>query len=72
MSFKVFHENQTIVKISKFTVQCSLDTENTTKFISHVCFNIPDRRQEQMLLTIDKRGSKFARNSIFDCHLSVN
>ena len=23
-----------------------------------------------MLLTIDRRGSKIARNSVFDCHLS--
>ena len=23
-----------------------------------------------MLLTIDERGSKIARNSVFDCHLS--
>ena len=29
----------------------------------------PDRRQSNMLLTIDERISKFARNSVFDCHL---
>ena len=29
-----------------------------------------DRGQSKMLLTIDKCGSKFARNSVFDCHLS--
>ena len=30
----------------------------------------PDRRQSRTLLTIGKRGSKIARNSVFDCHLS--
>ena len=30
----------------------------------------PGRRQSKTLLTIDERGSKIARNSIFDCHLS--
>ena len=32
-----------------------------------------DRRQSKMLLhvTIDKRVSKIARNSVFDCHLSL-
>ena len=30
----------------------------------------PDRRQSKTLLTVDERGSKLARNSIFDCHLS--
>ena len=30
----------------------------------------PDRWQSKTLLTIDERGSKFARNSVFDCHLS--
>ena len=30
----------------------------------------PDRRQLKTLLTIDERGSKIARNSVFDCHLS--
>ena len=30
----------------------------------------PDRRQSKTLLTIDERGSKIARNSVFDCHLS--
>ena len=32
--------------------------------------NTPERRQSKTLLTIDKRGSKIARNSIFDCYLS--
>ena len=30
----------------------------------------PDRRQSKALLTIDERGSKTARNSVLDCHLS--
>ena len=29
-----------------------------------------DRRQSKMLLTVDERRSKIARNSVFDCHLS--
>ena len=29
-----------------------------------------DRWQSKTLLTIDEHGSKFARNSVFDCHLS--
>ena len=32
--------------------------------------NTPDRRQSKTLLTIDQRGSKISRNSVFDCHLS--
>ena len=28
------------------------------------------RRQSKTRLTIDERGSKIARNSVFDCHLS--
>ena len=31
----------------------------------------PDMRQSKTLLTIDERGSKIARNSGFDCHLST-
>ena len=31
-----------------------------------------DRQQSKMLLTIDERGSKIARNSVFDCNLSPN
>ena len=30
----------------------------------------PDRRQSKMLLTIDECGSKIARNSVFDRHMS--
>ena len=30
----------------------------------------PDRRQSKTLLKIDEHGSKMARNSVFDCHLS--
>ena len=30
----------------------------------------PDMRQSKTLLTIDERGSKTARNSVFNCHLS--
>ena len=29
-----------------------------------------DRRQSKTLLTINEGGSKFIRNSIFDCHMS--
>ena len=33
----------------------------------------PDTRQPKTvtLLTIDERGSKIVRNSVFDCHLSL-
>ena len=30
----------------------------------------PDNWQLKLLLTIDERGSKIARNRVFDCHLS--
>ena len=30
----------------------------------------PGRLQLKTLLKIDERGSKIARNSVFDCHLS--
>ena len=29
----------------------------------------PGRRKSKTLLTIDERGSKIDRNSVFDCHL---
>ena len=32
--------------------------------------NTPGRRQSKTLLTIDERGSKIAKKSVFDCHLS--
>ena len=32
--------------------------------------NTPDRWQSNTLLMIDERGSKIARNSVFDCQLS--
>ena len=35
-----------------------------------VSFLTPSRLQSKTLLTIDDRGSKIARNSFFDCHLS--
>ena len=37
---------------------------------SHVLAHItPDRWRSKTLLTIDERGSKIARNSVFDSHL---
>ena len=45
----------------------------------HVCANIAhilptiytsDRRQSKTFLTISERGSKVARNNVFDCRLS--
>ena len=30
----------------------------------------PGTRQSKTLLTLDERGSKINRNSVFDCHLS--
>ena len=33
-------------------------------------YNTPYRRQSKALLTIDERGSKITRNSVFYCHLS--
>ena len=35
-----------------------------------VFINAPDRGQLKTPLTIDKCGSKIARNSVVDCHLS--
>ena len=40
-----------------------------TKYLPHDV-NTLDRRQSKTLLTIDVRGSKMARNSVLDCHLS--
>ena len=34
-------------------------------------FITPDRRQSKTLWASDGRGSQIARNSVFDCHLSV-
>ena len=38
----------------------------TSSYISHWVF-----RKSKKLLTIDERGSQIARNSVFDCHLSL-
>ena len=38
--------------------------------IFHTTFTTPSRRQSKTLLTIDERGSKIAKNSVFDCYLS--
>ena len=35
-----------------------------------VSINTPDRRQSKTHLTIGERGSKIAKNSVFDCNLS--
>ena len=34
-------------------------------------FNLHSRRRSNTLLAIDERESKIARNSVFDCHLSL-
>ena len=45
--------------------------QDKAEFKTGMCTIItPDRRQSKMLLKIDERGSKIARNSVFDCHLS--
>ena len=36
----------------------------------HTSIDTPGRRQSKTLSTIDERGSKIDRNSVFDCHLS--
>ena len=43
---------------------CSLKLQFQETYIT------PGRRQSKTLLTVDERGSKIARNSVFDCHLS--
>ena len=48
----------------------NLNTNYTANKIQYMRFITPDRRQSKMLLTIDERGSKIARNSVFDSHLS--
>ena len=39
-------------------------------FKKQMILSTPDRRHSKTLLTIDERGSKIARNIVFDCHLS--
>ena len=46
------------------TTQSSISEDATENILT------PDRWQSKTLLTIDERGSKAARNSAFDCHLS--
>ena len=41
-----------------------------TYFCAEWIIFTPGRRQSKTLLTIDERGSKIARSSVFDCHLS--
>ena len=45
-----------------------LDERTGSSFLSHIYVNTPSRRQSKLLFTIDERGSKIARNSVFDCH----
>ena len=51
-----------------------IDTESQYLCLHYLTFTgfsiIPDRWQSKTLLTIDKWGSKIARNSVYDCHLS--
>ena len=44
--------------------------QNCLIFCLTIFLFTPGRRQSKSLLTIDERGSKIARNSVFDCHLS--
>ena len=39
-------------------------------FVKKYTIATPGRRQSKTLSTIDERGSKIDRNSVFDCHLS--
>ena len=43
----------------KFNIQCLV-----------IVMVLSGMRQSKTLLTIDERGSKIARNSVFDCYLS--
>ena len=50
------------------------DKYNKDRIIYYIFLEIhrytPGRWQSKMLLTMDERGSKIARNSVFDRHLS--
>ena len=52
-----------------FVVVTHLWTIVKVGIICHL-FSTRDRWQPKMLLTIEEHGSKIARNSVFDCHLS--
>ena len=54
-------------KLSAYKTQKS-SQNNQTKYMYYI--NTPDRWQSKTPLTIDERGSKISRNSIFHCHLS--
>ena len=60
----------------KCKMKLALGTENqstnrgTWSFYQLEVGFTPERRQSKTLLTIDERGSKLARNSVFICHLS--
>ena len=41
----------------------------TTKVKVEIFHSTPGRWQSKTLFTIDKRGSKIDRNSVFGCHL---
>ena len=43
---------------------------NTAVQTSSLPYPVPGRQQSKTLLTIHKRGSKMARNNVFNCHLS--
>ena len=47
--------------------KCHLLNIRFMSFLKHP----PGRRQSITLLTIDERGSKIARNSVFDCHFML-
>ena len=52
--------------------QITATTVQTLAQLSESKYNLItlDRRQSKILLTANERGSKIARNSVFDCHLS--
>ena len=57
--FVVYNQQLSITKvIGQQAMSCQVDLITS------------DMRQLKTILTIDKRGSKIARNSVFDCHLS--
>ena len=43
---------------------------NVAHFLSTCTIYTSDRRQSKTFLTISERGSKVARNNVFDCRLS--
>ena len=61
----------TIANVQGPIINVHAEISSDARDLKLVFINAPDRGQLKTPLTIDKCGSKIARNSVVDCHLSL-